>query len=74
MKHVRFRDLQRALRKLGCTVEPSPGGSSHFHVTREGRTYPIPASHGLKAEIPDVYVKAICRALDLDERALRSLL
>lgn len=68
MKHVRFRDLKRALIALGCTVSTSRGGSSHYHAEYKGVSYPIPASHGDNTEISDVYVRGVCRALGLDER------
>ncbi len=67
----RFRDIKRALQKMGATVSASTGGSSHFHAEKDGKMYPIPASHGDKTEIPDVYVRGVCRALGLDEAEFR---
>lgn len=70
----RFRDIRRALEKLGATVTPSPGGSSHWHVEKDGCMYPLPAGHGDNSEITDKYVRGVCKALSLDEKAFRRLL
>lgn len=70
----RFRDIKRALQKMGATVSPSPGGSSHWHVEKDGKMYPIPAAHGDKTEIAENYLRGVCRALALDEAELRKLL
>ena len=67
----RFRDIRRALEKHGVTVTPSKGGSSHWKVEKDGKTYPIPASHGDNTEISEVYIRGVCRALGLDEAELR---
>ena len=42
-----------------------------YHAEKDGKMYPIPASHGDKTEIPDVYVRGVCRALGLDEAEFR---
>lgn len=70
----RFRDVRRALEKLGATVTPSPGGSSHWHVEKDGAMYPLPAGHGDNSEITDKYVRGVCKALSLDEKEFRRFL
>ena len=59
---VRFRDLKRALEAMGAKVTPSPGGGSHYHVSKGGQMYTIPAGHGLNAEIHDVTVQVVTRS------------
>ena len=68
---ARFRDIRRALEKLGATVTASPGGGSHWHAQKDGRMYPLPAGHGNNSEITDKYIKGVCKALGLDEQELR---
>ena len=68
---VRFRDLKRALRTFGVEVKDPPGGGSHYHAVKDGRTYPLTAHNGLKSELSDVYVRGMCRALGIDEKELR---
>jgi hypothetical protein len=70
---ARLRDLARALQALGVTVEP-PSSGSHFKARRGSIVFPIPAHNGPKTEIDDRYIRAACRAFDLDESELRKLL
>ena len=70
---ARFRDIVRALRKLGITVE-EPRRGSHWKVTdAAGKSTVISAHSGLKSEISDVYVSVICRTFGLDEGAFRKM-
>ena len=70
---ARLSDIKRAVERLGCEVlRPSSG--SHWRIRRGGTTYPIPAHRGLHTEIPDIYIRKLCAALQLDEDALRKLL
>jgi hypothetical protein len=55
------------------TVE-APGSGSHFKARRGSTVFPIPAHNGPKSEIDDRYIRAVCRAFDLDENELRRLL
>lgn len=71
---ARFGDIVRALRKSGAMVQKPKTGSHWKAVAPDGRTYPIPASHGTKTKIPDVYIRGVCRALGLDESEFRKLL
>jgi len=70
---ARLRDLVRALQALGVTVE-APTSGSHFKARRGSTVFPIPAHNGPKSEIDDRYLRAVCRAFDLDESELRRLL
>jgi hypothetical protein len=64
----------RAATKLGVSVEP-PSSGSHWKFRRPGfRVYPIPAHNGERTEISDRYIRALCRALEIDEQELRGLL
>jgi len=73
---ARARDLRRALEALGATLEPRSGrsGTSHWMATLGGVSYPIPLHNGLKTEVPDVYIRGVCRALGLNEAQLRAKL
>lgn len=67
---ARLRDLKRSLESLGVRVD-EPARGSHWHASKDGRRYPIPAHNSLKSEIQDVYIRGVCRALGLDEAELR---
>ena len=63
---ARFGDIARALRKLGVQVE-EPSKGSHWKCRKDGfGVYTIPAHNGLKAEISDVYIRAVCRHFEID--------
>ena len=70
----RARDLKRALEAFGLTVETPRGGGSHWRVTDGVRSYSVPLPNGVKTELSDVYVRGVCRAFGLDEKALRAKL
>lgn len=70
---ARLRDIKRALNSLGFEVQ-EPRKGSHWKATNGSLCYPIPAHAGLKEEVPDVYVKGLCRALGIDYEELRALL
>lgn len=70
---ARLRDVVRALRQLGVEVE-APSSGSHWKARKGGAVYPIPAHNGERSSIGDVYIRGVCRAFDLDEKALRNLL
>jgi hypothetical protein len=40
----------------------------------KGRTYPLPLHHGAKTELSDVYIRGLCRALEIDYEELRKRL
>lgn len=62
---ARLRDIKRALTKRGIQVsEPSSG--SHWKATNGRVSYTIPSHGGLKGEITDVYIRALCRAFGID--------
>ena len=62
---ARLRDIKRALEARGISVE-EPKGSSHWKATAPRITYTIPAHNGLRTEITDIYIRALCRAFALD--------
>jgi hypothetical protein len=65
---LRLSDLKRLLERHGFVVEP---GTKHWKVKApDGRMYPIPAHNGLKTEITWVYVRGLCRNLNIDESKL----
>lgn len=64
----RLAKLIPKLRAFGITVEPA---SKHFKAWRgEGRAYTIPAHNGTKTELPDKYIKGLCKHFDLDPKEL----
>jgi hypothetical protein len=64
----RLRDIKRVAISLGAeVVEPSSG--SHWKVIGSGVCFPLAAHGGLKSEISDIYIRALCRTFgwDFDE-------
>lgn len=71
---ARLSDLIRAAARFGVTFEDGKG-TSHAKFRREGmRAYVVPAGNGRKTEISDVYIRALCRNLGIEEDELRKLL
>jgi hypothetical protein len=69
---ARYAKLRAALAKLGVRVSERSGKGSHVVVDDgKGHSYPLPLHHGTKTELSDVYVRGLCRALDLDYEELR---
>ena len=60
--------------RYGITVE-KPSSGSHWKCKRDGcRTYPIPAHNGERSEIPDQYIRALCRNFGIDYDEMKRLL
>lgn len=70
---VKARDLYRVLPRFGVTLV-EPKGGSHWLAKTDHVSYPLSLHNGLKSEIPDAYIRGLCRALGLDEAELRKLL
>ncbi len=69
---ARLRDIVRVLASFGVTVAP---GARHFHARNaQGLFFAVPAHNGLKTEIPDVYLRAICRTFGIDFAELKKRL
>ena len=72
---ARYARLRAALAKLGIRVSERSGKGSHVVVDDgRGHTYPLPLHHGVKTELSDVYVRGLCRALEIDYKELQKLL
>lgn len=64
---ARLRDVAKALRSYGGDVSDT-GGRHNYKATMPGfRVFPIPAHRGMHSEIPDVYIRGVCRAFGIDE-------
>lgn len=72
---ARLREiLQICERHFGISSEP-PKRGSHWKLKRDNaRTYPIPAGNGERTEIPDHYVRALCRNFGIDYDEMKKLL
>jgi len=69
---ARYAKLRAALAKLGVRVSERSGKGSHVVVDDgKGHSYPLPLHHGTKTELSEVYIRGLCRALDLDYEELR---
>jgi hypothetical protein len=69
---ARYAKLRAALAKLGVRVSERSGKGSHVVVDDgKGHSYPLPLHRGTKTELSDVYVRGLCRALELDYEELR---
>jgi hypothetical protein len=67
---ARLRDLKRALGVFGVEVD-EPGSGSHWKLSKPGLPpYRVPAPNGLRSEIDDIYVNALCRHFGIDRAAL----
>lgn len=65
---MRLRDLEHWLKQHEITVTP---GGKHFHARKEGfGMYPIPAHNGAKTEIPNKYLKGLCKHFGIDPKTL----
>ena len=72
---ARYAKLRAALAKLGVRVSERPGKGSYVVVDDgKGHSYPLPLHHGTKTELSDVYIRGLCRALELDYEELRKYL
>ena len=70
---ARLRALCEVLRDFGVQgVSRTKGSHCIFHrPSGKGRPYPVPAHNGMKTEIPDVYIRGICRAFGLDYEGVK---
>ena len=72
---ARYARLRAALTQLGVRVSERPGKGSHVVVDDgKGHTYPLPLHHGAKTELSDVYLRGLCRALEIEYEELRKRL
>ena len=71
---ARLRDIARALATFGGRVEEPKTGSHWKTYSKDNMFYPIPAGNGMRTEIADVYIRKMCRALQIDETEFRKLL
>lgn len=72
---ARYVRLRAALARLGIRVSERAGTGSHVIVDDgKGHTYPLPLHHGRRTELSDVYVRGLCRALEIDYEELRKQL
>lgn len=64
---TRLRIIKRVAKEFGLVWESAPGGGSHGRFSNGSWIYPIPGTDG--DEVPDVYIKGLCRtfAIDLKE-------
>lgn len=56
-------------------IVKKPKRGSHIKLTRPGceRPFVIPANNGAKTDIPDKYIRSMCRCLGIDEDEFRGL-
>ena len=73
---ARLSAIKRAITDLnkGFTLEPPRSGGSHWKVVGPSGCYPIPAHNGLKEQIPDQYIRALCRFIGEDFSEFRARL
>ena len=66
---LRLGELQRRLAGEGIRVE-KPRSGSHWKATKGSVIYPIPAHNGLRTEIDNNYLRALCRRFGLADDLL----
>ena len=72
---ARYKRLRKALRTLGIRLVERAGKGSHVVLDDgKGHTYVLPLSHGEKTELSDVYVRALCRAFEIEYEDFVSLM
>lgn len=69
---AKFRTLVAALIQWGATVD-KPSKGSHRKVRYGDRVYVIPA-HAMGSEVPDVYIRGVCKAFGFDYAEFRKSL
>jgi hypothetical protein len=62
---TRLRNIIRAARSYGIEVE-EPASGSHYKAKKDGKAYPITAHNGERTEIPDEYIRGLCRCFNVD--------
>jgi hypothetical protein len=68
---ARLRDLIRALPRFGVSAHP-PHRDSHWKfVGPKGQMYPMSAHNGPKEEIPDHYLRKLCRTMEISYDELK---
>ena len=67
---ARARDVIRALKEFGVSVE-EPSTGSHWKAKRGSVIYTIPLHNGAKTELADHYIRGVCRAFQIDLAELR---
>lgn len=67
----RLRDLERAARAFGLQLEEPRSGSHWKFVNGAGGMYPVPAHNARNSEVPDQYVRGLCRYFGIDPVELR---
>jgi hypothetical protein len=67
---MRLSDLKQALKQHGIEVKED-GGKHPYYLKRDGvGRYPLKAHNGLKSEIKDVYLRALCKHFGIDIASL----
>jgi hypothetical protein len=65
---MRLSKLGQWLKQHNIVIAPA---SKHFAARKDGfPVYPIPAHNGLKTEIPDKYLKGLCKHFGIDPKTL----
>jgi len=60
---------------MGVRITERSGKGRHVVVDDgKGHTYPLPLHHGTRTELSGVYVRGLCRALEIDYDELRKRL
>lgn len=71
----RLREVKGAIQRMAGFRIEEPSKGSHWKIYGPDRKmYPIPVHNGLKTEIPDSYIRGLCRTFGLDEAEFRALL
>jgi predicted RNA binding protein YcfA (HicA-like mRNA interferase family) len=66
--------MQIAKARFGIVCE-QPGKGSHWKFrANDGKCYTVPAHNGPKTEIPDQYIRGLCRAFGIEYDEMRKLL
>jgi hypothetical protein len=69
---ARYPAVRRRLKELGIRLNERTGKGSHVVVDDgKGHVFTLPLHHGQQTELSDIYLRALCRALELDYEVFR---
>jgi hypothetical protein len=69
---ARYPAVRRRLKELGIRLNERTGKGSHVVVDdAKGHVFTLPLHHGQQTELSDIYLRALCRALELDYKVFR---
>ena len=71
---ARLNKIIAVAAEYGVTIT-TPSSGAHWKAKKAGcRTFPISAHNGARSEIPDEYIRGMCRCFGIDYKEFRAKL